>query len=78
MIGQLLPSLDRPLLVAAENDVVFFRDHALEFDALARILLRHPLEVIDERFLSVTDLGIVLDVGIANVQLDRSSRSALV
>ena len=51
-----------PLLVAVQDDVVSLRDDPLELDLLARILVRHALEVVDERLLAVGDRRVVLDV----------------
>ncbi len=61
-----------------QDDVVALGDHALEVDALARVLLGHPLEVRDERLLAIGHVGIVLDVDIAHVLFDSFSGSALV
>ena len=61
-----------------QHDVVAFGDHALELDALARILARGLLEIIDETLLAVGDSGVVLDVLVAGVALERLARPALV
>ncbi len=50
----------------------------LELDALAGVLARHPLEVLDEGVLPVADVRVVLDVPVPDVALDRFSRTALV
>jgi hypothetical protein len=49
-----------------QDDVAPFGDRALEVDALARVLLGHPLEVRDECLLAIGHMGIVLDVAIAH------------
>ena len=67
-----------PALVAMEDDEVAFGDRTLELDALARILARHLLEVVDERLLAVGDVRVVLDVLGARVALDRLARTAVV
>ena len=60
-----------PGLVAVKDDKVAFCNDALEIDPLAGILGRHPLEVLDEGLLAVTNMRVVLGVGIAPVALDR-------
>ena len=67
-----------PFLVAVKDDVVPFGDHSLEVHALARIFLRHPHEVFDERLLAVTDPRIVLDVGVTGLPFNGLGWPALV
>jgi hypothetical protein len=47
-------------------------------DALAGIIARHSLEVLNEALLAVPDGGVVLDICLADVLLDRLPRPALV
>ena len=63
-----------PGLVAVQDDEVALGDHPLELDSLARVLRRHPLEVVDERLLAVADLRVVLDVLGTGVALDGLAR----
>jgi hypothetical protein len=51
---------------------------ALHVHALAGVLLRHSLEERDERLLAVGDVGIVLDVDVADVPAAGLRRPALV
>ncbi len=67
-----------PLLVAMQDDEVAFRDRALEVNALAGILPRHPLEVRDEGGLAVGDVRVVLDIVVARIAADGLRRLALV
>src|SRR6267142_3751819 len=68
----------RPLLMAMQNHVVAFGENSFEVHMLARVLLRHPLEVRNEGFLAIRDVRIVLPVYSARVSLDRLSRLASV
>ena len=67
-------SVTGPLLVTMQHDKAVLRDHAPEMHALARILLGHPLEVRDERLLTIGHLWIVLGVDITDVLLDGLGR----
>src|SRR5688572_14462342 len=71
--GELLVA--RPRLVAVEGHEVAVGQRSLELHPLAGILERHPLEVRDERLLSVLDVRVVLDVVVADVALDRLCRA---
>ena len=55
-----------------------FREHSPELNAFARILPRHPVEVLDEGSLAVGDDRVVLGVGRASVPSDRFSGLALI
>lgn len=50
---------------------------ANEADPLAGIVRRHALEIGDEPLLAVGDMGIVLDIGRADIALHRLARPAL-
>jgi hypothetical protein len=47
-------------------------------DALAGVIARHALEVLNEALLAVRDGGVVLDICLADVSLDRLPRPGLV
>ncbi len=64
----------RPFLMAVQNHVVAFGDHAFEMRDLAGIFGGHPFEVIYERLLAIGDMRIVLNVDIAHELLDRAPR----
>ena len=49
-----------PLLIAVEHNIVSLSDGSLEVHSLARVFRVHSLKVLDEGFLAVTDLGIVV------------------
>lgn len=66
----------RPILAAMEDDTVTLRQHAKELDALAEILARRVLDIVDEALLAVGDAGTALDVGCPGVPLDRLTRAA--
>lgn len=68
----------RPFLFTMKDDVVTFGDDALEVHLLARVFLRHPLKVCDERLLAIGHVCIVLDVDIADKFAHRLGRLALV
>jgi hypothetical protein len=53
-------SVIRPVLIAVEDNEGALREHAAKFDALARILARHALEVLDEGIFPIGDDRIVL------------------
>ncbi|CAM5250732.1 NAD(P)-binding domain-containing protein OS=Streptomyces tendae OX=1932 GN=GUR47_18335 PE=4 SV=1 [Streptomyces tendae] len=67
-----------PGLVAVQDDVVAVGEGTPVFDALARILGGHALEVVDERLLAVADVRVVLDVGVASVLVDGLCGAALI
>src|SRR6266403_5258665 len=67
-----------PILAAMKDNVVAFGDYVFEFHALAGVIASGFLEIGDEAFLAVGDAGIVLDVLLACVPLDRIARAALV
>src|SRR5262249_45729916 len=71
-------AIARPLLVTVQHDELALGDRALELDALARVLTRHALEVIDEGLLTVRDAGIVLGIRRARKADYRFGRIALV
>ena len=60
-----------PVLIAVQHDEVALGNDPPELDPFARILTRHPLEVLDERRLAVGDHRIVLRVGGPRVARDR-------
>ena len=68
----------RPSLVAMQHDEVIVREHSPELNAFARILPRHPFEVLDERILAVGHRRVVLRVAGADVPPNRFGRLALV
>jgi hypothetical protein len=51
-----------PFLAAMKHDVIAFRDHALENNALARILARRLFKIVDKTLLAVRNSWVVLDV----------------
>jgi hypothetical protein len=61
-----------------KHHVVAFRNGAHEVDALARVLLRHPLEVLDECLLAIGHAGIVLNIDITGERGDRFRRPTLI
>ena len=67
-----------PLLVTMQHNAVALGDDSLEVHQFPGVLLRHPLEIVDERLLPVCYVRIVLDVHITHVPLYRLSRLALV
>jgi len=67
-----------PLLVTLKYDEITFGNDTFELDALTWIVSRHPLEVLDKRFLPVSDMWIVLNVRIANEPFYCLSRSAAI
>src|SRR5688500_19939178 len=68
----------RPLLQAMEDDILALRDHSREVDALARIFPRHARKVVDESLLAVGHAGIVLNIDVPDVSLDRFGGLALI
>jgi hypothetical protein len=68
----------RPFLPRMKNHLVAFRERSHKMDALARVLLRHPLEVTDKSLLSIFNHRIVLPIAIANIPFNGFARSALV
>ena len=65
-----------PILAAMKDHVVAFGDYVFEFHELAGVIACGFLEISDEAFLAVGDAGIVLDVLLACVPLDRIARAA--
>ena len=63
-----------PVLETVEYDQVVFGDRPLELDPFAGELFGHSLEVLDEGLLAVPDLGILLDVLVAQVEFSRLDR----
>lgn len=59
-----------PFLMAVEDNIVALCDCAPYFDSLPGILLRHSSEVVDESLLSIGDHRVVLDVFVADIELD--------
>src|SRR3954451_18175000 len=51
--GPVAVRIGRPHLVAVQHDEIAFGERALDAHALARVLVRHALEVRDERVLAV-------------------------
>lgn len=68
----------RPHLVAVQDHETAFGHRPLEEDLLAWELLCHSLEVLDEGFLAVSDVRVVLGVRIPGVAFHRLSRLALI
>ena len=60
----------RPVLIAVPPPQGAFGNHPAEFDAFARILPRHALDVGDERVLTFRHGRVVLAVGVAGVALN--------
>jgi hypothetical protein len=59
-----------PLLIAVQDDVITLRDYMFRMDALARIFFRHPLKILTESLLAISDCGFMLNVKIAKLFLD--------
>lgn len=59
-----------------ERHQIILRNGSDEFDLFVRILIRHFIEILDERGFSFTDQWIVLDVMSADIQLDSFRRGA--
>jgi len=70
--------ISRPVLEAVKNDILTLGDHPLDLDPLAGPLARHPLEITDKTVLARRDVRIVLNIVVADIQLDRLFRLALV
>jgi hypothetical protein len=70
--------VSRPLLVTMEDHLIFFRYRSFEVRPFARILRAHSLEILDERFLAVRDMRVVLYVLITRVLLDGLTRLTLI
>ena len=68
----------RPFLITMQDNVVIFGDDVLEMHLLARIFLRHPLKVRDERLLAIGHVWIVLVVDVADKFAHRLGWLALV
>ncbi len=71
-------AVTRPLLMAMEYDVVSFSNNTSIPHMLTGVILRHFSEVVNECRLSVSDEGIVLDVHLSHVLLNRFGGLALV
>jgi hypothetical protein len=67
-----------PFLMTMKHDVIALRDCAFEVNSFARKILRHFLEIFDERFLSIGNAGIVLNVCFTSIFLDRFAWLALI
>jgi hypothetical protein len=67
-----------PSLEAVQHDVGALGDRALDVHALVRVFPGHPGEELDEPGLAVGDAGVVLDVDVAHVPLDRLGGPALI
>lgn len=67
-----------PDLMTMQNDQVTLCDRALVDDFLPGILPRHSLEVIDEEFLSISNVRIVLPVSRTYELRDSVTRFAVV
>jgi hypothetical protein len=68
----------RPLLMTVEYHPVSLRYRPFEMYFLARIPRIHSLEIVNERFLTIADFRIVLDILVADIFLYGFSWSALV
>jgi hypothetical protein len=68
----------RPLLMAVENDIVSFRYNPLELHTFARVVLGHPVEVVNEGLFAIRHMRIVLNVCGACIPFDCLSGSALI
>ena len=71
-------SLTWPLLITVQDHVVSFGNRTLEVDALAWILLCHPREVLNEGFLAISNSGIMLDIHLPCISLNRFGGLTLV
>jgi hypothetical protein len=70
-------NLDFPrLLKAIQGDVIVLGRGPLEMHSPAIVLLRHPVEVRDERPLAITDTGIMPEVNVSSVEEHRQGRKA--
>jgi hypothetical protein len=68
----------RPSLAAVQHHMVPVCEGPDNVDVLTGIVGGHPLEILNECLLSITDVGIVLDVDLAGELLDCLSRLALI
>ena len=59
-----------PLLVAMQDDEIVLGDRPFEVHPFARIIPRHTLEVLDERFLAIGHFRVVLYVDVSGLLLD--------
>jgi hypothetical protein len=64
-------SITRPLLITVQDHVVSFGKRTFKVDALAWILLCHPREVRNEGLLAISNSGIMLDIRLPCISLDR-------
>jgi hypothetical protein len=71
-------AIRRSVLITVQYNVVALGDDALEVHAFPGVLLRHTLEIVDERLLPVCYVRIVLEVDITRVPLYRLGGLALV
>ena len=62
--------ISRPLLMAMQHNEVTLGNYSFEVNLLFGEFRVQSLEVLDESILTITDVGIVLDVFVANVLLD--------
>src|SRR5712691_9599206 len=67
-----------PLLTTMQHDVILFSENSLEVNSLSGVFRCHPVEVGDERLLTVRDSGVVLNVLLTCESFDCFSRLALV
>lgn len=70
--------ITRPELKAVQDDQISLGNHAPKFNFLARICQRHSLEIVDEGLLAVSHGGVVLNIDVAGIFLNRLARFALV
>src|SRR5919109_2426189 len=68
----------RPFLMTMQDDIIALSENSLKANTLTRVLFRHSLEILDESRLAVGHSGIVLDVNVARILLDRFSGVTLV
>ena len=59
-----------PKLMAVKHDHICLGNGTLEHNLFAGILRCHAVEILNERFLSISDVGVVLDVDLTSVQRD--------
>ena len=68
----------RPLLVTVQHNEITLGYCTHEVDFFAGVLRGHSLKVFDECFFSISDFGIVLDVSVTDILIDRLARLTLV
>ena len=67
-----------PLLMAVQDHVIAIGEGPLDLRVLARVVMRHPLEILDEGLFAVGAEGVVLPVVVTHEPIHRFTRLRLV